>query len=57
MSSSEMERARAARALLVDARKQDGRDQAEEEMAAFMAIFHPDHQLAPGERYTEEPSR
>lgn len=45
MSPDEMERARAARALLVDARAHPGADQDEEEMAAFMAIFHPDHEL------------
>lgn len=52
--TDEMERARAARALLVDARRHEHPDQREEEMAAFMAIFHPEHQLPRGERYTEE---
>ena len=42
---SEMERAKAARSLLVDARKHDGPNQAQEEMAAFMAIFHPGHEV------------
>lgn len=51
----EMERARAARALLKDARFRDHKDQGEEEIAAFMAIFHPNHQLPIGERYTEKP--
>jgi hypothetical protein len=43
--SDEMERSRAARALLKDARKHDYPDQRKAEMAAFMAIFHPDHEV------------
>jgi hypothetical protein len=50
---TQMDRVRAARALLVDARKHERPDQNEEETAAFMAIFHPDHQLSAGERYTD----
>jgi hypothetical protein len=57
MTDNMMERARAARALLKDARKHDWPDQAEHEMAAFMAIFHPDRQLPEGERYTDPPAK
>lgn len=49
---TEMDRARAARALLVDAHRHVP-DKKEVEVAAFMAIFHPDRQLPKGERYTE----
>lgn len=48
---SQMERAKAARALL-DAHQ--SRDVREGEVAAFMAIFHPDRQLPKGQRYTAE---
>lgn len=40
----EMERVRAARAILVDARTQDSDNQEQEELDAFMAIFHPEHE-------------
>lgn len=39
---SEMERARAARALLVDAKRPGVKDEPME-LAAFMEIFHPGH--------------
>lgn len=50
-----LERARAVRAILIDARKLKHPDQDEEEMAAFMAIFHPDRVLPKDERYTDDP--
>lgn len=51
----ELQRAEAARAIL-DTQPPAFRreDQKEAEVAAFVAIFHPDHVLPPGERYTEE---
>lgn len=52
-----MERCRAARAILVDARKHEWPDSDEEKVAAFMAIFHPDKVLPKGERYTDPPRR
>jgi hypothetical protein len=50
---TELDRARAARALLVDSRANSYPHQNEEEVAAFMAIFHPDRELPLGGRYTE----
>lgn len=49
----EMEKARAVRGLLVDARQYPSADQKEVEVAAFVSIFHPDHVLPSDERYTE----
>lgn len=49
----QMERSRAARAILKDSRGHDLRDQAEEEMDAFMAIFHPE--IKKDGRWTDEP--
>jgi len=48
-SPDQMERARAARAILTDARPPDPYDgktrrQEQAELDAFMAIFHPDHE-------------
>lgn len=45
MAADEMERSRAVRAILKDARKYDTQSQDQEEMNAFMAIFHPDHEV------------
>lgn len=53
-TEAQMERARAARLIL---NSSDREDQKEWEVAAFMAIFHPNRQLGPKERYTDKPKR
>lgn len=49
----EIVRARAARAILVDARAIPDNDLKEAEVAAFIEIFHPDRVLPKGQRYTD----
>lgn len=54
---TQMQRVEAARAILrVESGPTPWRkgDEKEAEVAAFMAIFHPEHVLPRGERYTTE---